>query len=305
LAPATSTSDAATFLVEARAAVDTALAGWHAVVRRELPGPVGEAVVYALQGPGKRLRPALTLAAYRAGTDSPGDAAELAAAVEVVHTYSLIHDDLPCMDDDDLRRGRPTVHRVYGVPVATEAGLRMIPLAARVLWAGADRLGLPPACRSAIARTLFGAAGVGGMIGGQVLDLEAEGAAPGAPGVFAVHAAKTGAMIAASAAIGGLAAGLSPAQVDALREFGLELGVAFQIHDDILDVAGSDQSLGKTAGKDLRQGKATSVAVLGGAAAAGDEARRRLARGIARLREAGLDSEVLVGLARFAVERRS
>jgi farnesyl diphosphate synthase/geranylgeranyl diphosphate synthase type II len=304
LAPAISTSDPAAFLVEARAAVDAALARWHAAVRRDHPGPVGEAMVYALEGPGKRLRPALTLAAYRAAAEAPGDAAELAAAVEVVHTYSLIHDDLPCMDDDDLRRGRPTVHRAFDVPVATEAGFRLVPLAARMVWAGAARLGLDSGRRGAIAQTLFRAAGLSGMIGGQVLDLEAGGEALEATELFALHAAKTGAMISASVEIGGLAAGVSGDRVLALREFGLELGVAFQIHDDILDVAGSSASLGKTAGKDLRQGKATSVAVLG-AAAAGVEARRRLDRGIARLRAVGLDSEVLVGLARFAVERRS
>ena len=303
MAPATSTSDAASFLAEARAAVDGALGRWHGTIRRELAGPVGDAIVYALEGSGKRLRPALTLAVFRAA-DGVGDAAELGAAIEIVHTYSLVHDDLPCMDDDDLRRGRPTVHRVFGVPVATEAGFRMVPLAARVLSAGAARLGLDDARTSAIARALFGAAGAGGMIGGQVLDLEAEGATPGPDALFALHGAKTGAMIAASAAIGGLAAALPGARVVALRRFGEELGIAFQIHDDILDVAESSESLGKTAGKDARQRKATSVAVLG-AAAAGAEAGRRLDRGIAHLRAAGLDSPVLVGLARFVLDRRS
>jgi farnesyl diphosphate synthase/geranylgeranyl diphosphate synthase type II len=303
LPPAISTSEAAAFLAEARSAVDAALAHWQGRVRRELPGPVGDAVIYALEGPGKRLRPALTLAVYRAAGGT-GDAAELAAAIEVVHTYSLIHDDLPCMDDDDLRRGRPTVHRVFGVPVATEAGFRMVPLAARVLATGAARLGLDRGPRRAIARALFAAAGAGGMIGGQVLDLEAEGGAPDAAALFALHAAKTGAMIAASAEIGALAAGLSAPRRAAVREFGEELGVAFQIHDDLLDVAGSSQSLGKTAGKDARQHKATSVTVLGEAAARA-EAGRRLDRGIARLRAAGLDSGILVGLARFVVDRRS
>jgi geranylgeranyl pyrophosphate synthase len=265
---------------------------------------VGEAIVYALEGPGKRLRPAITMAAYHAATDHPGDVAELAAAVEVVHTYSLVHDDLPCMDDDDLRRGRPTVHRAFDVPVATEAGFRMVPLAARMVMAGAARSGLSPRTSAALAAAVFQAAGVGGMIGGQVLDLEAGGGGVTPAQLFALHAAKTGAMMAASAEIGRLAAGVSADRVAALKDFGLELGVAFQIQDDILDVAESSESLGKTAGKDERQGKATSVAVLGAAAAA-LEARRRLEGGIARLRDSGLDSDVLVGLARFAVERRS
>jgi geranylgeranyl pyrophosphate synthase len=142
------------------------------------------------------------------------------------------------------------------------------------------------------------------MSGGQVLDLEAEGGTPDAAALLTMHALKTGAMIAASVEIGGLAAGLSPPRVTALREFGRELGLAFQIHDDILDAAGSSESLGKTAGKDARQHKATSLAVLG-LAGARAEAGRRLDRGIAHLRAAGLDSGVLVGLARFVVDRRS
>jgi geranylgeranyl pyrophosphate synthase len=264
---------------------------------------VGDAVVYALEGPGMRLRPALALAVYgEAG--GTGDAAELASAIEIVHTYSLVHDDLPCMDDDDLRRGRPTVHRVFGTPVAAEAGFRMVPLAARVLAAGAARLGLDRRRLGDIARVLFTAAGPTGMIGGQVLDLEAEGGVPDAAGLLAMHALKTGAMIAASVEIGGLAADLSESRVAALREFGRELGLAFQIHDDILDAAESSASLGKTAGKDARQHKATSLAVLG-LAGARAEAGRRLDRGIDHLRAAGLDSGVLVGLARFVVDRRS
>jgi geranylgeranyl pyrophosphate synthase len=304
LAPAISTSDAATFLLQARAATNAVLSAWHPAVRRQYPGAVGQAIVYALEGPGKRLRPALTLAAFGAAAHRPEDAAELAAAVEVVHTYSLVHDDLPCMDDDDLRRGRPTVHRAFDVAVATEAGFRMVGLAARMLESGAARLALDRERRAAIGRALFRAAGVGGMIGGQVMDLEASGGRVAAPELFALHAAKTGAMIAASTEIGGLAAGLAADRVAALREFGRELGVAFQIQDDLLDVAGSSASLGKTAGKDARQGKLTSVAVLGPGAAAA-EARSRLEHGIARLRAAGLNSGILEGLARFAVERRS
>jgi farnesyl diphosphate synthase/geranylgeranyl diphosphate synthase type II len=303
LPPAISTSDAAAFLAESRTAVNQALGAWYDRVRRELPGPVGDAVVYALEGPGKRLRPALALAVYRAAGGT-ADAAELASAIEIVHTYSLIHDDLPCMDDDDLRRGRPTVHRVFGVAVAVEAGIRMVPLSARVLAAGAARLGLDSGRLGRIARVLFTAAGPAGMIGGQVLDLEAEGGEPDAAVLLAMHALKTGAMIAASAEIGGLAAGLDAPRVAALREFGQELGLAFQIHDDILDAAESSENLGKTAGKDARQHKATSLAVLG-LAGARAEAARRLDRGIARLRAAGLDSGVLVGLAHFAVDRRS
>jgi geranylgeranyl diphosphate synthase type II len=301
--PATSTTDAAAFLADARAAVDAALAGWFPRIRVEHPGPVGEAIVYALEGPGKRLRPTLTLAIHRE-VGGHGDATELASAIEVVHTYSLVHDDLPCMDDDALRRGRPTVHRVFGTDLAAEAGFRMVPLAARVLAAGGARLGLDEARQRAVARTLFRAAGVGGMIGGQVLDLAAEGRTLDLAAVSALHRAKTGAMIAASAEIGGLAAGVRGARLAAVRAYGEELGLAFQIVDDVLDVTESSSRLGKTAGKDAHQRKATFSALLGtdGALA---EAHAAVDRAVAHLGAAGIDSSLLPGLARFVVNRRS
>ncbi len=303
MSPATSTPDAAAFLAGARAAVNAALAAWHPRIRAAYPGPVGEAIVYALEGPGKRLRPGLTLAIHRE-VGGRGDAAELAAAIEVVHTYSLVHDDLPCMDDDALRRGRPTVHRVFGAGVAAEAGFRMVPLAAWMAAAGCERLGMATDPRRVVVRALFQAAGVGGMIGGQVLDLAAEGCALDLAAVIALHRAKTGAMIAASAAIGGLAAGLTNERLAAVRAYGAELGLAFQIVDDVLDVTESSVRLGKTAGKDARQRKATFSALLGpdGALA---EARAAVDRAVDRLGAAGIDSTLLPGLARFVVNRRS
>lgn len=301
--PATSTTDAGAYLADARAVVDAALAAWFPRIRAEHPGVVGDAIVYALEGPGKRLRPALTLAIHReAGGE--GDASELAAAIEVVHTYSLVHDDLPCMDDDALRRGRPTVHRVYGASVAAEAGFRMVPLAARMVQAGCARLGLGDRPGRAITGALFQAAGVGGMIGGQVLDLAAEGMALDLAAVIALHRAKTGAMIAASAAIGGLAAGLTGRRLAAVRDYGAELGLAFQIVDDVLDVTESSSKLGKTAGKDARQRKATFSALLGTEGALA-EARAAAARAVDRLGAAEIDSTLLPALARFVVNRHS
>ena len=283
--------------------MNAALAGWYPRMRAAYPGPVGEAIVYALEGPGKRLRPALTLAIHHEA-GGHGDVTELAAAIEVVHTYSLVHDDLPCMDDDALRRGRPTVHRVFGAAVAAEAGFRMVPLAARVAAAGCERLGMAADPRRAVARALFRGAGVGGMIGGQVLDLASEGCALDLATVIALHRAKTGAMIAASAEIGGLAAGLAGERLAAVRAYGAELGLAFQIVDDVLDVTESSSRLGKTAGKDARQRKATFSALLGpdGALA---EARAAADRAVDRLGAAGIDSTLLPGLARFVVDRRS
>jgi geranylgeranyl pyrophosphate synthase len=222
----------------------------------------------------------------------------------VIHTYSLIHDDLPCMDDDDLRRGRPTVHRAFDVPTATEAGLRMVPLTARFVSRGGTTLGLPVRTIGEIGRTLFAAAGPGGMIGGQVLDLEAAGQPASLEALVRLHRMKTGALLTASVEIGAIAAGLDGGPRDALRGFGAELGLTFQIVDDVLDAVESSERLGKTAGKDRAQGKATYVSLLGldGARA---EANRGLARAMDRLRDARLDSPLLANLARFVVERRS
>jgi geranylgeranyl pyrophosphate synthase len=233
-----------------------------------------------------------------------GDVSELACATEVVHGYSLVHDDLPCMDDDDLRRGRPTTHRQFGVAVAIEAGYRMIALAGQVLAAGAARLGLAPAVRAAAALELFQAAGARGMIGGQVLDLEAEGRALDRAALEDMHARKTGALIAASAVLGALAAGAAPERLAAARGYGADIGCAFQIADDLLDASASSAELGKTAGKDARQRKATFATVLGPDAARA-EAARRVESAVDRLHRVKLDSPLLEGLAHFMISRRS
>ncbi len=276
---------------------------WCERAEREIEHPVGAAIAYSLAAPGKRLRPAVLLAAFEAA-GGMGDAIELAAAVEVVHTYSLVHDDLPCMDDDDLRRGRPTTHRTFDVPTATEAGFRMVPLSARVLAEGAVRLDLEAAQLGAIARELYRAAGAAGMIGGQVLDLEAEGRAVSRDDLVRIHRTKTGALIAASAAIGALAAGAEAAMVDVLRAYGHEIGLAFQIVDDVLDATATSAELGKTAGKDAAQEKASFPGVLGLEEARG-AARARATRAVAHLREHGLDSTLLAELAWFVVNRGS
>lgn len=302
-APTTSNADLRRFLAETRRAVAEALERWAARVRDEEGGRVSQAIAYCLAAPGKRLRPALLLAAYRT-LDGRGDATDLAAAVEVVHTYSLVHDDLPCMDDDDLRRGRPTAHRAFDVPTAAEAGFRMVPLSWRMVRDGAARLGLPDAVIRTIARELYGAAGAGGMIGGQVLDLEAEGRDVTFDELLRIHRMKTGALIAASAAIGAIAAGGAEPRVEAVREYGRGIGVAFQIVDDVLDATQPSSRLGKTAGKDAAQHKASFVGHLGiqGAKAA---AREQVERAVDRLRDFALDSTLLVDLAWFVVERES
>ena len=282
------------YLAAARTRVDAVLGRWGA--------DAAPAIRYSLLSAGKRLRPTLVVASYEAvGGTAPG-VAELAAAVEVVHAYSLVHDDLPCMDDDDLRRGRPTTHRAFDVPTATVAGYHMVPLAARVLASGLETLALEPDRRRAIALELFRAAGAGGMIGGQALDLEAEGRGLAMTALEDVHRRKTGALIAAACVIGGLAAGAPPAVSEALREYGSDVGLAFQICDDVLDATATSDQLGKTAGRDVVLAKSTFVTLLGvGAARAAAE--RLAARAVDRLRGAGLASPTLAALANYTVTR--
>jgi geranylgeranyl pyrophosphate synthase len=262
-----------------------------------------EVVRYSLLGEGKRLRPTLVFASHEAlhGSSSAG-VAELAAAVEVVHAYSLVHDDLPCMDNDDLRRGRPTAHRAFDVARATRAGYEMVALAARVLARGLAALALPAERSREIALELFRAAGAGGMIGGQALDLEAEARALPIDALEEVHRRKTGALIAASCVIGGLSANASPGHIEGLRAYGEAIGLAFQIADDVLDATATSDQLGKTAGKDAAHAKATFVTLLGvGAARA--EAEHLSAKAVDHLRDAGLASPILVELAHYIVTR--
>ena len=288
---------AASYLADARDRVDAVLHAWA-----DRADPV---IRYSLLGEGKRLRPTLVFAAHDAldGSSSPG-VAELAAAVEVVHAYSLVHDDLPCMDDDDLRRGRPTAHRAFDVARATRAGYEMVALAARVLARGLSTLNLAADRRREIALELFRAAGAGGMIGGQALDLEAEAKTLPIEALEEVHRRKTGALIAASCVIGGLSAGdgIARGSIEALRSYGEAIGLAFQIADDVLDATATSDQLGKTAGKDAAHAKATFVTLLGvGAARA--EAERLAARAVDHLRDAGLVSPTLVELAHYIVTR--
>ncbi len=276
---------------------------WCERVKREMAGPIGEAIAYSLSTPGKRLRPALLIAAYRE-LGGKGDPTELGAAVEVVHTYSLVHDDLPCMDDDDLRRGCPTTHRQFDVATATEAGFKMVPLSARVLAAGAQRLGLDSSATGVIAQELFRAAGASGMVCGQILDLEAEGKSISKDDLVMVHAAKTGALITASGVMGALAAGADASQVEGVRCYGREIGLAFQIVDDILDATATSAELGKTAGKDAEQHKATFASLVG-VETASREADGHIRAAIAHLTSAEVDSKLLNALARFMAERRN
>ncbi len=300
----TSTADAGAepALRESREQTDAILEAWAGRLEREFAGRQGAAMAYALRSPGKRVRPALVMAAYRAcGGRSPAIAG-VAAAVETVHTYSLVHDDLPCMDDDDLRRGRPTTHRQFDVPTATRVGFLLVPIAARVLVEACRSVGLSDAETGALAAELFTAGGIGGMVGGQWLDLEAEGRTLELEELRAVHRGKTGALIEASCVLGALAARAPARARDAIREFGREVGLAFQVADDVLDATGTSEELGKTAGKDAAVAKSTYVQLLGveGARAA---AARHADAAVNSLERSGVPSGTLAALARYIVTR--
>jgi geranylgeranyl pyrophosphate synthase len=265
---------------------------------------VGQAMRYALSGDGKRLRPALCVGVYRALGGTEYDSVQrLAAAIEIIHTYSLVHDDLPCMDDDDVRRGRETTHRVYGNEAAMLAGAAFIPLAFRTVDEALRAMQLPLHRRQRIHTTLANAAGAGGMVGGQVLDLEGAAGITNAPQLERIHAAKTGALITAACLVGALAADASAGTLRAVERYARHLGLAFQITDDVLDETGSTAELGKTPGKDREGAKATYPALLG-LGGARERARGEAAAAVAALQEAGLNDALLNDLAAFAVERR-
>jgi geranylgeranyl pyrophosphate synthase len=269
----------------------------------DIPAEVAAAVQYGLKSPGKRVRPLLLLFAYRAAGGEK-DASHLSCAPEVIHAYSLVHDDLPCMDDDDVRRGRPTVHKVHGSRTAILAGIAMIPLAAMVVRDSARSMGLSDETRTKLLETLLDAGGASGMIGGQVRDLAGEGLSLSLEEREGIHSAKTGALILASVRMGGLAADADAAQMAALERYGRAIGLAFQIMDDVLDVTSTTSALGKTTGRDVALAKSTYPALLGV-----DEARQRaetlISEGVASLTEQKLLTQELSQVANFMVTRTS
>jgi geranylgeranyl diphosphate synthase, type II len=226
---------------------------------RGTPASLRAAMRYALFPGGKRLRPALAMLGYAASGGRGAEAARVAASLELVHTFSLIHDDLPCMDDDDYRRGRPTVHKVHGEALAVLAGDALLNLAYEILAdlkCAADR-------RVAILSSLARATGGGGVLGGQVDDIAAEGNAIGERALRSIHARKTASLIAAALVMGGELAGARHAGISNLEAYGRELGLLFQLVDDILNVEGSPEELGRPAGGDAKHGKATYPSVIG------------------------------------------
>ena len=267
-----------------------------------LPVELERAVAHGVLSEGKRLRPVLCVAAYYACGGRSPKIPELAVSLELIHAYSLMHDDLPCMDDADLRRGRPTTHRVHGDEATARAGAALIPLAALRAWRGALAVGCSEVTSRTIVEELCRAAGAGGMVGGQALDLRAEGSVLDGAELDRLHRLKTGALLTASLRIGALAAGASRAVLEALDSYGRAVGLAFQIADDVLDATATAADLGKNP-SDADRDKTTYVGVHGLGEAAG-RAREEVARARAALHHADVDDPALHALAQYVVERR-
>ncbi len=265
------------------------------------PETIHRAMRYSLFAGGKRIRPMLCLEAGRTVAEEGPGLEEAACALELVHTYSLIHDDLPALDNDDFRRGRPTCHKQFGEALAILAGDALLTLAFQVLG---SIEGLPGERRARLAAELAAAAGsVGGMVGGQVHDLEGEKQTPTPELLERIHRAKTGALLTASVRLGAICAGAGEGELAALTGYGRHIGLAFQIVDDILDVEQPSEALGKTAGKDARHHKITFPAVYG-LAESHRMAEEEAARAVAALDGFGDRAARLRQLADFIVRRK-
>ncbi len=269
------------------------------------PETIHRAVRYSLFAGGKRIRPILVLAAAEASGGTAAEALPLACAVEMIHTYSLIHDDLPAMDNDDLRRGRPTNHKVYGEAIAILAGDALLTRAFHLMAE------LPSDCDDARVRRRLRAAavlgqacGTTGLVGGQVADIESEGKAIALPALEQLHRAKTGALLSACVRGGAILGGASEGDLERLTRYASAIGLVFQIVDDILDATATAEQLGKTAGKDAKAQKATYVS-LHGLNGARTLARELLDQALAALEPLGERGTLLAAIARLIVERQS
>jgi geranylgeranyl diphosphate synthase, type II len=290
------------YLKDRRAMVDAALDRF--LPAESAPPPrVHQAMRYSVLAAGKRLRPILVIAGAEAVGAAPADVMPTACALEMVHTYSLIHDDLPAMDDDDYRRGRLTNHKVFGDAVAILAGDALLTLAFKLVAENAAHVKDPRIVCDVVAE-LADAAGTHGMVGGQVVDIESEGKTISPETLEYIHIHKTAALIRVSLSVGARLGGGDAAALDAIADAGQSLGLAFQIVDDILDVEGSLEALGKTAGSDARKQKATYPAVHG-LEASRREAQRLIKRTKDRLGVFGERAAPLCALADYVIERKN
>ena len=294
--------DLKTYLAEKKKTVETALQGYF-------PEPEGltsdltKAMRYSLFAGGKRLRPILCIAGAETVGGLGREVLPVACALELIHTYSLIHDDLPLMDDDDLRRGKPTNHKVFGEPIALLAGDGLL-TEAFSLMTSVDISGkISPQILLRAISLISRAAGYDGMVGGQAVDIQWEGKRADLPVVRFMHIHKTGALITASVASGAILGGADESQIEAITSYGEKIGLAFQISDDILDIEGDSKTMGKRAGADEEKGKMTYPAVLGL-----NESKRiqseLVQTAVLDLQKFGSRAEPLRQIARYIIERK-
>jgi geranylgeranyl diphosphate synthase type II len=268
------------------------------------PSTLCKAIRYSVLNGGKRIRPILALAAFDA-SEGQGEAIfPFACALELIHTYSLIHDDLPAMDDDDFRRGKPTVHRVFGEAVAILAGDALLSEAFRIMSRAAVEHRTDPVVAVGILHEISMTTGLHGLVGGQAVDLESEGRDVDLPTLEYIHTHKTGALILTALRTGAKVGGASPEKLEAVTRYGERVGLAFQIVDDVLDIVGESSALGKPVGSDEARRKATYPRIVG------FEESKRLAENlveeaIANLKPLGERGEALEGIARYLIERTS
>ena len=295
--------DLEAFLLREREEVEKALERSLLYFSGHLPTSLAEPVRHAVMTGGKRLRPILCTVAYgTCGGNGGPKAHDLGVSLELIHAYSLMHDDLPCMDDAELRRGRPTSHTLYGEEATVRAGLALIPAASLQALRAARALGCDEDTTRAVVRELNRAAGGGGMVGGQYLDLLAEGRALESAELDDLHRMKTGALLTASLVIGALAAGAPEPTLAGLRGYGRAVGLAFQVTDDILDETSSAADLGKNPSDGLLD-KSTYVS-LHGVEEALRRARTLADEALEALRAAAIEAPELAALARYVVERK-
>ena len=271
----------------------------------DLPHTVHKAMRYSVFAGGKRVRPILMLAACEAVGGNIRNAMPAACSMEMIHTYSLIHDDLPAMDDDDFRRGNPTNHKVFGEAIAILAGDALLTEAFKLVSDPGFADGCDPSALLAVIHEIATCAGSAGMVGGQVIDMESEGRLDiDLPTVQYIHTHKTGALIKASVVSGALLGGASGQKLAAITRYGEAAGLAFQIADDILDIEGTTEEIGKDAGSDQARGKATYPAVIG-LAAAKVEAREMMDEALRSLDIFGAEADPLREIARYIVQRKN
>ena len=271
-------------------------------VPQDVPEPLYSAMRYSLLAPGKRLRPVLLLAAHQMLSEDITGALPFSAAIEMIHTYSLIHDDLPAMDDDDTRRGRPTSHKVFGEAAAILAGDALLTEAFFRMTAGGPAFPIPAERLLRAIREIAEAAGFRGMIGGQIVDIQSEGQSPVPETLDYIHTRKTGALILASGRAGALLSGARAEDLEALSGYGRHAGLAFQIADDILNVEGDRAVLGKDTGSDARRGKLTFPG-LWGMDASRAKAAELTGLALSAIRHLGDRAEPLRAIARYMVSR--